>query len=399
MRIGILTSHPIQYQAPWFRALARKADVKVFFAHRQTPEEQGRAGFGVAFEWDVDLLSGYEHQFLKNVSSNPGTGTFRGCDTPEIIEIIRATTQTDRESFDAFIVNGWQLKCYRQAAKACRAAGIPVLVRGDSHLQTPRSWAKRLAMEFTHRWLLKKFDGFLTVGQRNREYLVHFGARSDRIFFVPHFVDNDWFSVKAASDSGLSRELRKSWGADEGTIVVLFVGKFQEVKRPQDILRALAKFALESPLNKKYRLLAVFVGGGVLEDALRAEAKELSVNLHFAGFKNQGELPACYAAADILVLPSVSETWGLVVNEAMACGLPAIVSDAVGCHPDLIENGHTGFVFPVGNTDALAAIISDFLKLRVGCHDFLPALKEKSKSYSVATAVEGTILAVAKVRM
>src|SRR5262245_42325884 len=107
MRLGILTSHPIQYQAPWFRALAKVAEVNVFFAHRQTAAEQGEAGFGVAFEWDVDLLSGYTHCFLKNISAAPGVNHYAGCDTPEVEEIIR------RGNFDAFIVNGWYLKCYR----------------------------------------------------------------------------------------------------------------------------------------------------------------------------------------------------------------------------------------------------------------------------------------------
>ena len=109
MRLGILTSHPIQYQAPWFRALAKEVDLEVFFAHRQTAAEQGRAGFGVAFEWDVDLLSGYEHRFLKNVSRNPGVNHFAGCDTPQLREVIRAG------KFDAFIVSGWVCKLQSEA--------------------------------------------------------------------------------------------------------------------------------------------------------------------------------------------------------------------------------------------------------------------------------------------
>src|ERR1043166_1311316 len=111
MRLGILASHPIQYQAPWFRGLAQVADVTVFFAHRQSAMEQAQAGFGVAFDWDVDLLGGYRHVFLQNISANPSVNDFRGCDTPEIAEIIQ------REKFDAFIVNGWYLKSFLQAAR------------------------------------------------------------------------------------------------------------------------------------------------------------------------------------------------------------------------------------------------------------------------------------------
>lgn len=398
MRLGIITSHPIQYQAPWFRALALEADVKVFFAHRQTAEEQGKAGFGVAFEWDVDLLSGYEHQYLKNVSPTPGTGTFAGCDTPEISGIIGATTKDGRKSFDAFIVNGWQLKCYRQAAKACRAAGVPVVVRGDSQLQSPRPWFKRLAMEFTHRWLLKKYDGFLTVGQRNREYLEHFGATKDQIFFVPHFVDGEWFSTRA--DEGRTRrvELREGWGAGEDDFVALFVGKFQDKKRPLDFIRALRVLKEQPPAKFGSRIIAVFVGSGELENRLRAEVGDFNLNVHFAGFKNQSELPPYYAAADGLVLPSDGgETWGLVVNEAMACGLPAIVSDAVGCGPDLIEDGRTGFAFPMSDVAALAGRIAELAELRAAGRDFSPALVEKLRSYSIATAVDGTLRGISEI--
>src|SRR5881396_2777986 len=97
MRLGILTSHPIQYQAPWFRALAKEVDLEVFFAHRPSAAEQGKAGFGVAFEWDVDLLSGYRYRFLKNLSNKPGVDRFSGCDTPGITGIIGEKTE-DRRS-------------------------------------------------------------------------------------------------------------------------------------------------------------------------------------------------------------------------------------------------------------------------------------------------------------
>jgi hypothetical protein len=235
MRLGILTSHPIQYQAPWFRELARQVDLKVYFAHRQSAAEQGKAGFGVAFDWDVDLLSGYAHSFLNNISLAPGTGAFAGCDTPEIADIIA------HGKFAAFIVTGWYLKSYRQAMAGGRRAGVPVLVRGDSQLRTQRSWLQRLGMEFKQRALLRQFDGFLTVGRRNREYLEHFGARPERIFFAPHFVDNEWFAAGAAAARGRRAELRSSWNAGPRTFVALFAGKFMREKRPQDLMEAVAK--------------------------------------------------------------------------------------------------------------------------------------------------------------
>ncbi|MFM2294052.1 MAG: hypothetical protein RLZZ350_465 [Verrucomicrobiota bacterium] len=421
MKLGILTSHPIQYQAPWFRALARECDLQVFFAHHQTAAEQGKAGFGVAFEWDVDLLAGYEHKFLKNISATPGVNSFAGCDTPEIYGIIggkddetidhrlkisggarslpslmvNSPIVAPSSPFDAFIVTGWYLKTYRQAMAACRAAGVPVLVRGDSQLLTPRSVLKRLAMEFTQRRLLRQFDGFLAVGQRHREYLEHFGALPEKIFPAPHFVDNEWFKGKADEVRSAECGVRNQWGADARTFVTLFVGKFQPEKRPGDLLHALARIKTHTPHTTHH---AVFIGAGELEEELRATAVRLGVNAHFAGFKNQSELPACYAAANALVLPSQSETWGLVVNEAMACGCPAVVSDAVGCAPDLIVPGETGFTFPVGDAGALAERLATLAKMKSAGHDFAPALTAKLKKYSVAAAVAGTLAACAAVR-
>ena len=138
-RLAIVASHPIQYQAPLFRELASRFDLSVLFAHRATEEDQAKAGFGVRFDWDVDLLSGYAHVFMDNVASRPGLGGFFGCDTPEIY------ARLAEGKFDAVLVSGWHFKSYRQAALAAKRLGLPLLVRGDSHLGTQRSWPKKRA--------------------------------------------------------------------------------------------------------------------------------------------------------------------------------------------------------------------------------------------------------------
>jgi len=376
MRLGILTSHPIQYQAPWFRALAGSLDLEVFFAHRQGAQEQ--ADFGTAFEWDVDLLSGYPHRFLQNVSQRPGVNHFSGCDTPELATIIQSG------GFTAFVVSGWYLKSYWQAVRACRRAGVPVLVRGDSQLRTPRSPVKRLWKELSHRLLVRQFDGFLVVGERNREYLRHYGVPPERMLDSPHFIDNAWFAARAAVARPERDAQRREWGAEPGTVVALFVGKFIPKKRPLDLLLALRRLAED---GAKPPVLGVFVGSGELADSLQAEAKRLGVPARFIGFKNQTELPCCYVSADVLVLPSDGgETWGLVVNEAMACGLPVVVSDAVGCAPDMIVPGQTGFSFPLGDAVTLADRLRTVAGLITAGHDFGPALRAKLAGHSLEAA-------------
>jgi glycosyltransferase involved in cell wall biosynthesis len=343
LRVGFLVSHPIQYYAPIFRELARRCDLTVFFAYRQTAAGQAKAGYGVAFEWDVDLLSGYRSRFLTNVSKQPSTDVFAGCDTPGI------ASEIDQGRFDAFVVPGWGLRSYLQAVSACRKAQVPVLVRGDSQLASQRGGIVRLAKSLVFPRFLRRFDRFLYVGQRNREYLTHYGVQADQLFFSPHCVDNDAFGRA----SELARHGRPVTASVRRRI--LFVGKLVQSKRPFDLLRAAAI------IQRGGREVEVaFAGAGEAESALRQVAKEARVSATFHGFVNQSELPAVYAAADVVVSPSV-ETWGLVVNEAMACGVPAVVSSAVGCAPDLIEEGQTGAVFPLDDIPGLARAIETVL--------------------------------------
>lgn len=386
MRLGILASHPIQYQAPLFRALAEKADIQVFFAHRQTPTQQAAAGFGVLFEWDTDLLSGYPYRFLANRARQPSVDRFFGTDLPEIHAVIEAGR------FDGFLVTGWHLRGYWQAIDACRRHGVPVLVRGDSQLGTPRSRVKRLAKEIVYRRVLQQFDGFLHVGQRNREYLLHYGAAPDRLFHVPHFVDNEWFRRQAVAAGPDLPALRQGLGLGVKDRVVLFAGKLIAKKRPSDVIRAMSVLRRRGAEDT-----LVVVGSGPLHADLERLADELNVAIRLVGFQNQSEIARWYAMADLLVLPSDGgETWGLVVNEAMACGTPAVVSDAVGCGPDLIVEGVTGSVYPMADTTALAGALGLMLgrKAEPAVQNALAAVTE---THSVTAAVAGVLEAVDQV--
>jgi glycosyltransferase involved in cell wall biosynthesis len=383
LKLGILSSHPIQYQAPWFRELSKLVTLEVFFCFQPDPKQQA-AGFGGAFTWDVDLLSGYESRFLQNRATQPSADRFFGCDTPEIVGIIRDAR------FDAFIVCGWNLKSYWQAIRACRGYGVPVLVRGDSQLATPRSAVVRYAKRALYPQLLKQFDGFLSVGKRNREYLQHYGVPAERIFFAPHFVDNDWFREKTREARPQRDILREKWNLPRAALVALFVGKFIPKKRPLDLLHAAARVR-----ERNLEVIPAFIGSGELEADLRQTASNLNVPALFEGFRNQSELPAFYAAADVLALPSDGgETWGLVVNEAMACALPAIVSDAVGCAPDLIEEGVTGFTFPVGNTEALGERLLQIESLPRDSLD--EAIAARLTVYSAATCARNTVAGISE---
>lgn len=381
VRLGVLTSHPIQYQAPLFRALAQRIDLTVYFAHRATGKDQAEAGFDIGFDWDTDLTSGFRHVFLENVSRRPGITRFSGCDTPSIGNVLAA------DKVDVLAVYGWHLKSYLQAAKAGRSLGIPVMVRTDSHLDTPRPLMKRGVKAIIHSLFLRQFDVFLPTGTRSARYLRHYWVPESQIHVVPYCIDVEAFTSAAAHARSERGRLRAEFGAAAGERIVLFVGKLIGLKDIPILIEAVARL---SASGKAIRLLVV--GSGPLAGELAAMANARSLAASFVGFVNQTRMPAVYAAADVLVLPSYSETWGLVVNEAFACGLPAIVSDRVGCAPDLIMDGLTGTVVPAGDVEALAKALHYWTAVRDGS-EMRRALDQVSVRYSPANSAEAFLAA------
>jgi glycosyltransferase involved in cell wall biosynthesis len=353
MHLGIVTSHPIQYQAPLFRALAACVDLTVYFAHQASGTDQAEAGFDVGFDWDTDLTHGFRHTFLKNISRRPSITRFAGCDTPSIGELLAA------DKVDVVAVYGWHFKSYLQTARACRRLGIPVMVRSDSHLANPRPLVKRAVKAIVLPPLLGLFDMFLPAGTRSAQYLRRYRVPESLIRIVPYCIDVDAFASAAARGRAGRERQRREFGAAEGESIVLFVGKLIALKEIPTIVDALARLVRT---GKTVRL--VLVGSGPLAGELAAMANARSLPVTFVGFVNQARMPEVYAAADIVVLPSSSETWGLVVNEAFACGVPAVVSDRVGCGPDMIDDGTTGSIVPVGDVERLAEAIGHWTDTR-----------------------------------
>jgi len=385
-RLAVVVSHPIQYHAPWYRALANVTDLTVFFCHKQDAHGQAAAGFSEPFEWDVPLLEGYQSAWLTNCAPAPGVDRFSGCDTPDIGRHLA------NGRFDACIVSGWYLKSYLQAMRACRAQGIRLLVRGDSHLLERRSRWRALVKHWPYRWMLSRVDGHLCVGQANRDYLRHYGVREERLFNAPHFVDNDRFAsgAAAARATGDAERLRSAWGAVAGDTLFLFVGKLTPLKRTRDFVASIANAAARNP-----RVRGAVIGSGPEEASLQQLAASVNAPVAFHGFVNQSALPACYAAADCLVVPSESESWGLVVNEAMATGLPAIVTERVGCAPDLIEFGETGFTYGAGDLEMLPERLLGMSGLLLENRSRVTeAVLARVSRYTCDRAVEGVLSAV-----
>ena len=377
-RLAIVCSHPVQYYAPWFRHLARylAAESRVFYlwqpaADRPDPE------FGRAIAWDTDLLSGYAHEFVPNASRAPGTERFGGLHNPTLPDRLRAWGP------DAVLVFGYGWRAHLTLALTWR--DCPLILRGDSHdlgrdsARHPRHLARTLAL----RALFTRFSAFAAVDHANRDHYLRHGVAPSRIRHVPHCVDNAAFHRDAPLERAAA-EWRAALGIPTHHRVIGFVGKLVPKKRPDLLLESFA--ALDAPDTT-----LLVVGDGPLASPLRARAQTVP-RVVFAPFQNQSAMPRALAALDLLVLPSQGpgETWGLVVNEAMALGVPCIVSDHVGCRADLIEEGATGWSFPAGDAPALtralhralARIESDAAALRA-------AVTDKISAYSYARATAG----------
>ena len=361
----------------------------VLFAMLPDAASQG-AGFGVAFEWDIPLLEGYNYRVLNNVASSPGVTHFKGCDTPEIKSVLQEL------QIDVVVVNGWVVKTCLQTLWACKCLGIPCIVRGEANNLRHRPWWKR----FLQRQLVRRFDAFLPIGKASRQFYRSHGISNDRMFAAPYCVENERFARAATEAEPRRSELRAKWNIPENAVCFIYCGKFETKKHPLELIEAFLNShrALErsAPDSRLPHLL--MVGDG----ELRADCEQLASRhsllaaITFAGFLNQSEIVDAYVACDMLVLPSdVGETWGLVVNEGMACGLPAIVSDQVGCAADLIQSDVTGWVFPFADWDNLSKLLVNACQdpqhlgtMGVDCRRQITAYSPKAAADGIANAVD-----------
>ncbi len=355
-KIAIITSHPIQYQTPLFRELAKNPEVElmVYFCWNFGITESLDPEFGRKIKWDTPLLEGYKYKFLKNFSFNPSS-QFWGQINLGIIKEILAFRP------DFILILGWNSFTNWLSIFTAWILGIPLILRGENPLNQEYLKAKwkLFVKNVILRIFFKGVSAFLYVGKENKKFYEHYGVPQEKLFFGPYAVDNNFFFEKGNALKERREEFRKEYGLKPEDTVLLFVGKLIEKKRPQDLLTAYKKLVAKNP-----NLKLVFVGDGALRPELEKEVAELP-GVVFVGFKNQTELPEFYTLADVFVLPSgMGETWGLVVNEAMCFGLPVVVSNIVGCSSDLALENKTGFVFQYKNIEDLSEkiLLSEKLK-------------------------------------
>lgn len=336
LRLAVLVSHPIQYFVPLFRLLAQRQDLDftVLYHTRMGTVPYRDEQFGRDVQWDVPLLDGYAHCFL---SDRVVYGGFQWRVLGSLMHVRP----------DVLIVHGYNSQTNFLAMLVSRMLGIRVLMRGDTRAQAAHvSTLKRLVK----RGILSLCDGAIAVGSANRDYYRSLGMSEDRIFFAPFSVDNAAFALPSDDRDAARSAIRRHLGVVADALFVVFAAKLIRRKRASDLIHAFARVCDRFPSAH-----VVIVGSGEAEASLKRQASEIGKGrVHFLGFQNQSQLPQIFAASDVFVLPSQDEPWGLVVNEAMASGLPVIVSDEVGAAPDLVATTGAGMVYPCGDIDALA---------------------------------------------
>ena len=383
LRLAVVTTHPIQYYAPWFRFMAETTQVRlrVFYlwdfgiaAHRDHE-------FGHEIRWDIPLLDGYEYEFVPNVSTRPGVDHFRGIRNPSLSRAVRGFHP------DAVLLLTYNFESVIRFVAGWR--GAPLLFRGDSHRLEGRRGIGQTIKDALITQLFRRFDACLYVGEANRRYFAEHGVESSRLFFAPHAIDNQRFISEEPAARRDALVWRDELGIPREHRVVLFAGKLEPRKRPFDLLHAFIQSQLD-------RCALLFVGAGGLEGRLR-EASAGRSDVFFAPFQNQSVMPRTYAAGDVYVLPSVHDSWGLAVNEAMCLGRPAIVSDLVGCAADLVRPYETGIVFPARDVPRLRDALRDALNDDERLKRWGQAAQRLVQNYSYERATAGTLEALASV--
>lgn len=379
MKLAIVASHVIQYQDPFYRRLAARPEleVTVFFCSAEGAEVYRDVDMGTTLRWDLEMLQGYEHRFLRNFGRGHG---FLRLVNPGLVPALL------RGNFDAVLfMTGWAWLSAWIGFAACRLGGIPILLYGDSSFIPPEDSTRATLRAGVMRGLFRLTSGFMISGKLNADYYRHYGADERRFFPMPWAIDNERFIEGSRFIDGEREAMRARYGIESDDLAVVYSGKLIERKDPMTLLRALARM--------QHPAIAVFLGDGVLREPLERFAREHGLRAAFIGFVNQTDLPKHYAMNDVFVLPSHFDPRATVVNEAMACGLPAVITDRCGPSADLVRHGENGFVFAPGDDAALAqhldALADDALRARMSARS-----REIIAGWGYDEGVEGIVTAM-----
>lgn len=343
-RVAVIGYHPMPYHVAFYRALAadpRVEETVLYLDDTGVDARRFDPFYGRAVVWDNDVLSGYRYRFFRNLTwdrTRPPHSRINPGVFPHLLFGRYDAVLTDYATVSAWLT--WA---------AARLSGTRILLRGEADLyaKNPGFWRK--AKEAFIGTLMRGSTGIMYSCARNRDYFEHYGAPREKLFPLLSSVDNAWFAARAAEEKIRRRELRAAEGIPEDAVVALYVGRLLGLKRPADLVSAMAQ------LRDVENLWALVVGDGPEAGAIReVVAREGLSRVIVTGFRNQSELPGLYAISDLFVMPSTHDRTPKALNEAMVSGLLPVVSQGVGTVGDLVRDGENGHVFAVGDVESLA---------------------------------------------
>jgi len=335
-RVVLITELIAPYRIPVFNALARRQEVElhVIFLSRTDSSMRQWLVYEEEIQFSYEVLPGWRRRLGKfNVLLNRGM--------PESLR---------KFAPDVIVCGGYNYISSWQAMRWAKRHGVPFVLWSESTGHDKRK--KHAPMEFLKSKFVGSCDGFAVPGQSAREYLLSLGVRSEQISVAPNAVDTALFSGAGARVQQDEERLRARLALPDRYF--LFVGRLVREKGVFDLLDAYEKL---SPAVRE-QVSLVFAGEGPMRAELESRAREIHPGrVHFAGFIHRDELATYYALAECFVFPTRTDPWGLVVNEAMACGLPVICTRVAGCAADLVqENGR--LVSPA-SVDELASAMEE----------------------------------------
>jgi glycosyltransferase involved in cell wall biosynthesis len=338
-RLIILTEIIAPYRIPVFNALAARAevDLHVIFLAETDPGLRQWQVYRDEIRFSYQVLQSWRRRVGRfNVLLSHGVSSALRKFDPEVI-----------------LSGGYNYLAMWQAQHWARQNGIPFLLWSESNVADARRnfpWVEAAKRRFVHRC-----QGYVVPGISAAAYLQGFHVAAHKIFVAPNAVDVERFS-NGAKQAQLDPGLRQRLGLPPRYL--LYVGRFARTKGVLDLLTAYATL----PEDTRREVSLVLVGSGEQFDELVRRSREIHPGVVlFPGFLQRDQLPAFYAFAEALVFPTHSDPWGLVVNEAMACGLPVIVSDVAGCVADLVRDGENGQVVRAGDPEAWSRAMDQLL--------------------------------------
>jgi glycosyltransferase involved in cell wall biosynthesis len=372
-RVAIITEIIAPYRLPVFKSLARDTSVEphIIFLSETDPSLREWRIYSDEIRFPYDVLPNWRRR----------VGAYNVLVNRNLYQHL------EKISPDVLICGGYSYLASWQAARWCNRHQVPLVLWSESTSHDDRRGY--VPVEFLKRQFLRHCRAFVVPGQSAFDYLVSLGISEEAIVTAPNAVDNDFFGQRALAARTSAGQYRARYNLPERFF--LYSGRLTKSKGVFDAVDAYASLAPD--LRSEVSL--VFAGNGSAKPDLKRRAQNIYPgHVQFAGFVHREDLPVYYALADMLIFPTHSDPWGLVVNEAMVSGLPIITTSAAGCAADLVENGRNGFVVEAGAIDQLASTMdllarSCELRSRFAAHS-----REKISGYSPEACADGLAAAV-----